>query len=136
MNSNKNSSFMENFSYPACTWWMELCCLSDLLGAKRQLWPGRSMSKHGRTRSESTKGLSAASLLWQYPVALKGFISSLPWLVSPRKYQFQLLEALTATLVESQNKEQLLRVSAIVDLWLKIRTRLPCPYFLNNPVLR
>lgn len=119
-----------------CTWWVELCCLSDLLGARRQLWTSRNMSKRGKTRSESTKVLSTGSLLWQYPVALKDLFSSLPWLVSLRKYQFQLLEALTVMLMESQNKEQLLRVSVIIDLWVKIKARLPCPYFFNNPVLR
>lgn len=119
-----------------CTWWEELCCLSDHLGPRRQLWTSGNVSKRGKARNESTKILSAGSLLWQSPFALKGFISSLPWLVSPRKYQFQLLETLTATLMESQNKEQLLRVSAIIDLWVKIKARLPCPYFFNNPVLR
>lgn len=71
----------------ACTRWRELCCLSDLPGAWRQPWTSTNISKHTKNGSESTEVLSTGSLLWQHPVVLKGFISSLTWLASlPRKY--------------------------------------------------
>lgn len=134
MNSNKNSPFV--VTYPVL-YLVGGALLSQWhSGGKETALDKQECEQTYKTKSESTKVLSTGSLLWQYPVAFKGCISSFPWLVSPRKYQFQLLEALTATLMESQNKEQLLKVSAIIDLWGKIKARLPCPYFFNNPVLR
>lgn len=37
---------------------------------------------------------------------------------------------------ESQNKEKLQRVSGIIDLWMKIKARLPCTYSFYNLVHR
>lgn len=88
--------------------------------------------------SKYTKISRESPLKWVAPMAASSYLkgadqfSHWPCFATQKMLHLQLLGALTTMLTESQNKEKLQRVSGIIDLWMKIKARLPCPYFFNN----